>query len=301
MSSIASIPDVLDATVLRGRDASPDAPLDLLVEVPHGATTREDYERLARRLRSPLPDGLIDFFFVNTDTGAPELAVELARRFVEAAPARSVGLIRCRIPRTFIDVNRVVDATLAEFKAGGVPPGLMPWVTAPEDERLLRDLYATYTAAVRSASAALPADGAMLLLHTYAPRTVGVQVDLEIVKSLHHAYTPEVEPTWPLRPELDVIGRGPDGTLHAPEAVLAALREAYGAIGYTLGDSSTYPLHPSTMGWEHVMAHPGRALCIELRRDLFVARFEPFAEAKIDPARVAALAGPMLAGVLRWW
>ncbi|MFO0748257.1 MAG: N-formylglutamate amidohydrolase [Myxococcota bacterium] len=305
MTFVASIPDVLDALVVRGADAPADAsgapPVDLLIEVPHGATATSDYTSLARLMTSPLPDGLVDFFHVNTDTGAPELAEALARRFVSAEPRRSVGIIRCRIPRTFIDCNRVVDASAEDFKAGGVAPGLMPWVVSAEDQALLRARYDAYTAAVRAASAALAPDGAMLLLHTYAPRTVGVQVDFDIVKSLHHAYGPEVVETWPLRPELDVIARGPDGRSHAPEAIVDALRAEYAAIGYALGDSATYPLHPSTMGWEHVMAHPGRAICIEWRRDLFVERFEPFVEAQIDPAHVERLAGPLVRALRRWW
>jgi hypothetical protein len=34
-----------------------------------------------------------------------------------------------------------------------------------------------------------------------------VEVDLQIVPSLRRAYLPDREPTWPLRPEVDVIGR----------------------------------------------------------------------------------------------
>ena len=67
----------------------------------------------------------------------------------------------------------------------------------------------------------------MLLLHTYAPRTVDVEVDLDIVRACARAYQPEVEPTWPLRPELDVISRALDGTDHAPAAVVDALRREH--------------------------------------------------------------------------
>lgn len=299
--SLSSIPDVVDAHILRGRDAGPDDRPSLLVEIPHGATTTADYEALARHITSPLPEGLVDFFYVNTDTGAPELAAALAERFVAAAPARTVAILRCRIPRTFVDCNRVVDAAAEDFKAGGVAPGLMPWIITDHDKALLRARYDAYVTAVRAASEALADDGAMLLLHTYAPRTVKVEVDLDIVKNLHHAYEPDVFAKWPTRPELDLIARGPDGVMHAPEAVVTALRAGYGAFGWEVGDSATYPLHPSTMGWEHVMRHPGRALCLELRRDLFVERFEPFAEAAIDPERVSRLADPLVAALLKWF
>ncbi len=299
-----TIPHVYELTTLRGAAAAADAATTLLVEIPHGATATRDYDELAQHLVSPLPDGLVDFFHVNTDTGAPELAVAVAERFVARHPHAVVTILRCRIPRTFIDCNRRLDLDAAEYKAGGVAPGLMPWVVDPRDKALLMARYEAYVGAVRAERDAMAADGAMLLLHSYAPRTVGVEVDLDIVKSLHHAYQPEVEATWPLRPELDVIaqvGRGDDAVSHAPPALFAALREAYGALGMEVGLSATYPLHPSTLGWEHVMELPGRAMCLELRRDLFVERFVPFAEADIDPQRVARLAEPLVAALAAWY
>jgi predicted N-formylglutamate amidohydrolase len=296
-----SIPGILDVVRFAGTASPGGAPPDLVIEVPHGATRTEDFRALEAMLRSPLPDQLVDFFHVNTDAGAPELAMEAARRLVAAAPARTVALLRCRIPRTFIDCNRRMDASPEEFKAGKVTPGLMPWITAPEDRELLLARYHTYVGAVRAASEGLAAGGAMLLLHTYAPRTVGVEVDLQIVENLHRAYLPDVEPTWPLRPEIDVIGRAPDGTAHAPAQVVEALRQAMRAVGVTVADGETYPLHPSTLAWEHVMRHPGRALCAEVRRDLLADPFQPFAEMRIGEAQVARLAGPLAEALLRWW
>jgi len=82
--------------------------------------------------------------------------------------------------------------------------------------------------------------------------------------------------------------------------VVAALREALAARGITAGDSATYPLHPSTLAWEHVMRLPGRALCVEVRRDLLADPFEPFAEMRIGAPQVARLAEP-LAEALRAW
>ncbi len=297
--SVVCIADILEVNHVRGSASA--GPADLLIEVPHGATSTSDFTALAAQLTSPLPDALVDFFHVNTDTGAPELAQVIAERLVLAHPERAVTILRCRIPRTFIDCNRVLDASAAHYKAGGVAPGLMPYITTPEDIALLRRRYETYIGAVREAAAELPAHGAMLLLHSYAPRTVGVEVDANIVKSLHAAYAPEVVGTWPARPEMDVIGRGPDGTLHAPAAVVDALRAELAAQGMTLGDSHTYKMHPSTMGWEHAVRFPGRALCLEVRRDLFVDHFEPFVEARIDAARTAALAEPIVRALAHLW
>lgn len=298
---LSSIPGVLDVTVVRGAQAAPDAAIDLVIEIPHGATTTADFTALAARLTSPLPDGLIDFFHVNTDAGAPELAVAVAAQLVGDSPARSVAILRCRVPRTFIDCNRRIEASASDFKAGKVTPGLMPWITTPEDRALLRSAYDRYVGAVRDATAMLAADGAMLLLHTYAPRTVDVEVDDQIVANLRRAYQPELAPSWPLRPEVDLIGREADGTSRLPVAVTETLRSELAAAGITLADSATYPLHPSTLAYDHVIAHPGRALCVEVRRDLLADPFDPFVEMTIGAAKVARLVGPFVRAIQRWW
>jgi predicted N-formylglutamate amidohydrolase len=300
MMNFVSIPHIVDVTILRGTAAT-GPEIDLLIEVPHGATATADFTRLAAQLNSPLPPSLVDFFHVNTDAGAPELALAAAHRLVAIEPARIWAAARCRIPRTFIDCNRRVDAAAEEFKAGKVTPGLMPWIVTLEDRTLLRDTYDQYVAAIAAMAASLPDHAAMVLLHSYAPRTVDVEVDHAIVDNLRHAYLPEIEPTWPLRPEVDVIGRGTDGVDYAPAAVVAKLREELAATGLTLADSATYPLHPSTLAWSHVMARPGRALCLEIRRDLLADPFEPFAQMRISATKVDRLAGAMAAALRAWW
>ena len=298
---VVSLAGVLDATYVRGARAPADAGPDLVIEIPHGATRTEDYDRLAAQLTSPLPAALVDFFHVNTDAGAPELGLAAAERFVLEAPTRTALVLRCRIPRTFIDCNRRIEASSADFKEGKVTPGLMPWITSTEDRALLRAAYDAYVGAIGQALATLAPGGAILLLHTYAPRSLDVEVDEHIVTSLRRAYQPDVEPTWPLRPEVDVIGRALDGTDHAPAHVVAALRAELAAIGLGLAESATYPLHPSTLAWDHIQAHPGRALCVEVRRDLVADPFEPFAQMRIGAAKVDRLVGPLVGALRRWW
>lgn len=299
MRPFTSIPGVVDAHVLRGARSTL-AP-DLLIEVPHGATRTEDFTSLEAHLKGPLPPSLIEFFHVNTDTGAYELAEAVAQRFVDAHPARAVALLRCRIPRTFIDCNRRVDASPEDFKAGRVTPGLMPWITDPDDRALLRARYDAYVHAVRLASEHLAPDAAVLLLHSYAPRSIDVDVDAHIVEKLRRAYTPEVEPTWPLRPMVDVISRGADGSDHAPREVVAALRDMLTPLEIPVADSETYPLHSSTLAWDHVMRRPGRALCLEVRRDLLADPWDPFVEMRVGAEKVARLAGPIAGALGRWW
>jgi predicted N-formylglutamate amidohydrolase len=283
---IRSVPEVLEATIV-GSGAP-----DLVIEVPHGATRTADYAAVAARLTSALPDGLVDFFHVNTDAGAPELALAIAERL---AP-RTVAVLRCLVPRTFIDCNRRLDASPEDFRAGKVTPGLMPWITTPDDRALLRGLYDRYTAAVGDACAP---GRALLLLHSYAPRSVDVEVDANIVTNLRRAYLPDIEPTWPLRPELDVIARAPDGTDHAPRGVVEALRAALPDV--TVGESATYPLHPSTLAYHHVMERPGRAVCIEVRRDLLADPFEPFAQMRIGAVKVERMARALATALQCLW
>lgn len=289
-----SIPDVVEVDVIRGARASGDT-LDLVIEIPHGATRTAEYERYAARLASTLPANLVDFFHVNTDSGAPELGIAVAQHLVAMLPARTVAVLRCRVPRTFIDCNRRIE----DVKRTGMTPGLMPWIVADEDRALLRRAYDGYVGAVAAAKARLGSDGAMLMLHTYAPRTVPVEVDATIVEKLHAAYEPEAQANWPMRPELDIIGRALDGTSHAPAAVVEVLRRELAPM--TVADSASYPLHPSTLAYEHVLAMPGRTLCVEIRRDLLAVPFVPFAQATIDAAAVERLAGPLATALRAFW
>jgi hypothetical protein len=87
-----------------------------------------------------------------------------------------------------------------------------------------------------------------------------------------------------------VICRDLEGKSYAPETVLATLRSELAAIGLPVAESATYPMHPSTLAWDHVMARPGRAICVEVRRDLLV-EWAPFEQMRIDTAKVERLVG----------
>ncbi len=295
------IRDILDLHVFDGTDTDASAPVDLLIEVPHGATKTEDFRSFKEELDGPHPEGLCDFFHVNTDVGAFEVAAATARRFVEAHPTRRAEVLRCRIPRTFIDCNRRIELSKDAFKEGGVTPGLMPWVQTPADMALLRERYEAYTSFVQSARERLAPAGAVVILHTYAPRTVDVEVDENIVDSLRRAYEPEFWNTWPLRPEFDVICHDLDGNDHGPRPVIEALRKNLDELGWPLEESATYPLHPSTLAWDHVIALPGRALCLEVRRDLLADPFDPFNEMNICSEKVEPIAEALARSLSPWW
>lgn len=289
--------EILDFT---GDLSQPDAPPELLIEIPHGATRRGDYEALATRLKSPLPRDLIDFFFVNTDAGAPELGLELARRVVSADPRSKVRLLRARVPRTFIDFNRVLDASPESYREGKVTPGVPPYIQDPDDLELLRGQHRPYAEAAEAAFAEVCGAGGLgIMLHTYAPRSVDVAVDEDIVTALHRAYQPDVFHSWPLRPELDIIGRDLSGHLLAPAALVDAIQAAASRVDLDATVGRTYPLHPSTLAYHQAARFPGHTLCVEVRRDLLADPFTPFDEMRIGEDRVARVAG-LLAEALEW-
>jgi hypothetical protein len=304
MSLLRSVEAVCDVAIVSGARARPDAPPDLLVEVPHGATRATHFREVEAALGGDLPEDLEAFFFVNTDVGAPEMAMRLAWRVVEAEPERSVLVVRSRIPRTFVDCNRLIppDARGAPSKAGGVTPGLMPWVREEADRTLLLRRYAAYVdVAAEAFDVVCGAGGTGLMLHTYAPRSVEVPVDEEIVARLRAAYAPDQVGRWPLRPEVDFITTTPDGEVPAAEGLVATMQAACAGEGLASGVAKTYPLHPSTMAHAHARRHPGRTLCLEVRRDLLVERFTPFREMDPEPGRVDRLARVLAGGRRTWW
>ena len=282
---IASIPGVCQARWFGRESAQP----DLLIEVPHGATRTAHYQALHAQLRGALPEDLIAFFHVNTDAGAPEYACALAEQFVHGAPQRSALVLLCEIPRTFIDCNRVLDISPEEYKAGKVTPGLPPYIRDERDQRLLRSLHEQW---VRVTDEAWNACGAGVMAHTYAPRSVDVEVDDQIIASLRRAYE-DVE-RWPLRPQIDIIARDPAGAILC-EPLVRRVEAEFTAAGFETAISGTYPMHPSTLAYGRAARF--RAVCVEVRRDLLARQFTPFVEVQIDSQKAARIAAPLARAV----
>lgn len=287
------MPDVCEVEVVGDPRVVP----GLLVEVPHGATLARHFEAVRSRLVGRLPDDLTAFFFVNTDVGAPECALALARIVADRGVTSLV--LRCLIPRTFADTNRVLDAP-ADMSTG-ITPCIPDYVADPADRRELAALHTAYQDVARRAHAAVcgEAVGRAVLLHTYAPRTVRIEkLDSGIVTALRQAYAPGVYETWDLRPEVDVISEGTDGESLAPRDLVDELLREYAERGIQVTENASYRLHPSTTGYEHATRYPGRVVCVELRRDLLAAPFAPFEEMRIDPALARRMAEPIAAALL---
>lgn len=296
MISIQSIPNVADVHIIAGEQPDASVAPALLVEVPHGADRHLHYEALRRRLRGPLPDRLERFFFANTDVGAWQYGCRVAELFVAERPDKRALVVRCLVPRTFIDTNRLVDAA-DELGKGGLTPGMAPYITDADDRALLADMHAIYTDLATRAFAHVCGNGGIgLIPHTYGPRTMGIDaVDKRIVERLEQAAKPGVWQSWPLRAEVDLLTRDGDGVRHVPDGLVDALIDGFAAVDVTAVECGTFNLHPATQGFRHTVAWPGRVLCMEVRRDLLVERFSLFEELSVDAAAVERIAAPIAA------
>lgn len=292
MLPLQTIADVAFVERLDGADADPASAPDLLVEVPHGADRRAHYDALRRRLVGELPSDLHAFFHVNTDVGAWQLGRRVAERLLADAPGRSALLIRCLIPRTFIDCNRVIDGDPVE---AGLTPGLQPYVRDPADQALLLQLNRDYTDLTRRAYRLVcGAGGVGFSPHTFAPRSVGISsVGDDIVEQLRWAYEPERFAGWTLRPEVDLLTRTPEGEELALPGAADALVARFADIGIEAAICKTYDMHPATRANAFARSWPGRTLCLEVRRDLLMQEWTPFEEMHADPAAVDRFADPI--------
>ncbi|MFK7988130.1 MAG: hypothetical protein AB8I08_19070 [Sandaracinaceae bacterium] len=292
---IESIEGVAFVERVDGVEADPSTPPDLLVEVPHGADERAQYDALASRMRGRLPDDLHEFFHANTDLGAWELGRWVAHELVRRDPHRSARLIRCLLPRTLVDTNRVLEAD-------GLTRGLPSYIEDPQDRALLSALHARYVALAEAAVDEVGRAGGFLLLpHTYGPRTMGIeQVDESIVHALRAAWAPEAWASWPVRPDVDLINRDPDGVEHTPPGLCQALIDAYAEVALAAVEATTYSLHPASQGARFATRYSGQSLCVEVRRDLLVDRFHLLEPNWLDPTKVRRAARPMVDPIRAW-
>lgn len=286
-----SIPDVCDVEVHSSKGGGEGAAPELLIEVPHGATLESHFQAIRKRLAGALPERLVEFFFVNTDVGAPECAHEIAS-MVSSATGRSVIVIRSLIPRTLIDCNRSIgDRRDADLNAA-----LPDYIADPSDARLLFDLYRAYQEATREAYDLVCGGGGLALaLHSYAPRSIQLDDpdDSEIVDQLHRAYEPEIYALWPVRPLVDVISETEHGSCLAPAGLVTSIVGNFAQIGVSVGRNETYRLHAGTLAAEHAGRYPGQTLCVEIGRAGLVEEFLPFSQMSACPSKIRRMAQPI--------
>jgi hypothetical protein len=290
---MVSVPGVCEVL----RQGPGDRPADFLIELPHGATEGAHFDAVRAKLYGDYPVDLREFFFVNTDVGAPECARKIAGRL--AGDGRSVLILRGLVPRTFIDCNRRIDSGSDGIRGRKLTPLVPAYVRDERDIRTLIELYRAYQDAARQAYEQVCGTGGVALtLHTYAPRNVKIEIiDDDIVRKLHEAYEPHCFERWERRPDVDIISEDVDGKLLAPQPLVQALKREYAAIGIRVAENRTYRLLPESMGHVHSVAHPNRVLCLEVNRDLLADPFTPFEEMRIGPKKVARIAAPIAAAL----
>lgn len=299
---LASIAGVAHVEWLLGAEASTDVPPSLLVEVPHGADERAHYDALRARLVGDLPEDLHVFFHVNTDIGAWQYGRAVAERVLAAFPKRSALLVRCAIPRTFIDANRLEDAG-DSLASGGMTAGLAPYVDHPDDRALLVGLHRAYVRCIEKAYAwVCDAGGFALSPHTYGPYVLPIErIDRSIVAALRAAHAPEVRATLAVRPEVDLLTIDGAGTRHAAEGLVESLVAGFAAMGLQAVEGGAYTLHPATQSYRFVMRYPTQTLCLEVRRDLLVEAYEPLDAMTVRADAVERVAGPIADALERWF
>jgi len=282
---------------LAGPRAPAEGPPDLLIEVPHGATERAHYDAVRGTLRGDYADDLVRFFWVNTDVGAPEAAVAIARRLLDARPTARVRILRGLVPRTFVDCNREPETTADADQ--GITRWLPDYVTDPVDGETLRAYHAAYVDEARRAfEETCGHGGRALILHSYAPRSVRiVDIDAGIVAALRDAWSPDRAASWPRRPDVEMITAPQQGASLAPREWVDAVRAEYARIGVEVAENVTYKLYPKTLGYRWASAYPGQVLCVELNRERLVETWTPLEPLVVDPERVRAFIAP-LAGAL---
>ncbi len=212
-------------------------------------------------------------------------------------------ILRCGVPRTFIDCNRVAAGAVPGVMVDGLTPAVASYISDPADQQLLADLHFRYhqpvaARAYEQGAQVRPRAPALQLRPATPWRSVGIDaIDADIVRALHRVYEPDLYATWPERPQVDLISAGPDGRVLAHAAMIAALHAHYPEIGVEVRDNATYHLHPATMGYHYAARYPGQVLCVEMRRDLLADPFVPFGESPISPDKVARMTTPLLTAV----
>lgn len=294
-----TIPDICEITTF---STASEKTVQLLIELPHGATKAKHFHNYEAQLSgSNYPEKLSHFFFVNTDVGSPELGMQIAKQFVEETKFGAV-VIQSLIPRTFIDCNRVISLSKEEYKKGGVTPGIQPYVVDPTDIELLTENYAQYQKIVKKSYQTICQGGGFaLMLHTYAPRTVGIdKIDAQIVDNLHRVYQPDLYQTWPIRPEIDFITTTLDNQRLAPSELIEQMSAKLKQANFEVAEGKSYPLHPSTTAFFHASTYPNQTLCIEIRRDLLVSEFKPFEQMDIATQKVERVCFPIANALSKW-
>jgi hypothetical protein len=298
---LSSIESVAHVEVMNGADADTNAPFDLLIEVPHGADERTHYDALFARMKSALPKDLQVFFHVNTDIGAWDYGRKVAELVLAAAPRTRALLIRCLVPRTFVDTNRTLVAR-DDLAKGGLTGATPPYITDPADHALLNTLHTEYVNLIDAAYASICGAGGMALSpHTYGPYLLPIErIDEHIVDALRAAHEPAMVSTLKVRAEIDLLTDTKEGERLADPVLTDAIAQNLEGAGFQVARNASYCLLPGSQTHRQSVRYPGRVFCLEARRDLLVETYAPLDAMHIDPNEIERLAQPIAVAIHGW-
>jgi len=298
---LSSIESVAYVEVLNGDESDRAAPFDLLIEVPHGADERAHYDALFARMKSVLPADLQVFFHVNTDIGAWDYGRRVAELVLAARPNARALLVRCLVPRTFVDTNRelVAQDLLA---TGGLTGATPPYILDTGDHALLNAMHTEYVTLIDAAYASVCSGTGMALSpHTYGPYLLPIErIDEHIVEALRAAHAPEVLPTLKVRAEIDLLTDTKEGERLADPVLTETIAQNLTSSGFEVARNASYCLLPGSQTHRQSVRYPGRVFCLEARRDLLVENYAPLDAMHIDPSKIERLAIPIATAIGSW-
>lgn len=298
---LSSIESVAHVEMMSGPEADLDGPFDLLIEVPHGADERSHYDALFARMKSALPADLQVFFHVNTDIGAWDYGRKVAELVIAKAPRTRALLIRCLVPRTFVDTNRELVAQ-DDLAKGGLTGATPPYIVDAEDHALLNAMHTEYVALIDAAYAAVcGGQGMALTPHTYGPYLLPIErIDAHIVEALRAAHAPATLPTLKVRAEIDLLTDTKEGERLSDPALTEAIAENLTTAHFEVARNASYCLLPGSQTHRQSVRYPGRVFCLEARRDLLVETYDPLDAMRVDPTKIERLAQPIAQAIGAW-
>ncbi len=308
MQTMKAIEGVCELWWRSGPEADQQAPPDLFIDLPHGATELAHLQAVKAGLRDYPGDEYDLFFLANTDQGSPEYALRLADLLTDPsawsdpahqrrAATTKIVLLRSLLPRTIVDVNRVW-ATQAEAKAAGLTPGVPEFVREEELEVLHQAFLRYHEQAAIGYASTSGAGGFALNLHTYGPISVAPIEGESIVTTLKRAYTPEHYGDYPVRPVVQLITTPPGGSLLSNGPLCDALVETYAQRGIEVARDYPFNLHPATAGYTYAAKYPQRTLTMEISRAALAEVFNPFIEMAISPTKVDHMTRPIAEAIM---
>ena len=97
---------------------------------------------------------------------------------------------------------------------------------------------------------------------------------------------------------MDFIHQTPNGESLDHTVLRQNMTTHLEAAGLCVAQGDSYQLHPATTAYGWSEKYRSKTVCIEVRRDLLMQQFEPFAEMEVDVEQLASIATAMAYGIM---